>query len=98
MAGRRGEEIARDELSPCDRLQLTVYLFRILWPTESRPPDAPTESYLQAMEKVLNADPPDLDAVSRCWAACEEWLGKALDAENERRRLAGLPPIGEGGR
>jgi hypothetical protein len=96
MAGRRGDEIPIGELPADDRCRLAIYFYRALWPEPTRPPDAPAEAYLQGVEKVLSAGGPDLEETCRrCWAECERWIGKALDTENERRRRAGLPPIGE---
>jgi hypothetical protein len=60
-----------------------------------RPLDAPTEAYLQGVEQVLRAGGPDLEETCRrCWVELERWIANALDAENQRRRRAGLPPVG----
>jgi hypothetical protein len=93
-AGRRGNETPLDELSACDKCRLAVYILRAIRPTESRPPDAPSERFLQQVEQVLIAGGPDLEETCRrYWVELERWIGKALDAENERRRRAGLPRV-----
>jgi hypothetical protein len=97
MAGCRGDERPLEELTPYDRCRLAIYLYRAVCPEATRPTGAPAEQTLRDVEKVLGDGGPDLEETCRrCWQTCERWIGAALDAENERRRRAGLPPVGEG--
>jgi hypothetical protein len=100
MAGRRGDEMPLEQLSPYDRLRLALYCYRAVFPEGSRPPGAPTEAYLHSVQQALTeayrqgVEPPE--EICRCCSLeLERWMGKALDGENERRRRAGLPLVGE---
>jgi hypothetical protein len=88
-AARRDDEIPLSQLTPEERCRLILFLYRIVFPEGSRPPDAPVEAYLQEMERVLTVahlqgvDPPE--GACRCSLELERWVRAAVEAEDERR-------------
>jgi hypothetical protein len=85
VAARRDDGIPLEELTPYERCRVAIYCYRALWPEATRPPDAPTESYLREVERVLSTGGPDVEEVGRrCWQECWRWLERGNLANNER--------------